>query len=280
MPVVLRSFSTVMLYILVALSGLYFAKLWIWAFIWPVLGLILYGFSAAAHECIHRNYASSRKGNRVAGACWMTPLLLNYSAYKRVHLRHHSFNGRVGDPEYVSDHQIFCGINYLRVILKRSTVFKPLYSNNWLVCVNNFKEMRATTCPSRHQCAISLDTTFIISWIFMASCATVIVPQPLLFCYWIPVLFFAPTIFALLSLPEHLFTDRSTEAMLNTRTVESNAAIRFLIWNINYHTAHHMCPQIPFYNLRKFDQSLVSISHRMQSYTGFHIDVLLGAYTR
>ena len=37
----------------------------------------------------------------------------------------------------------------------------------------------------------------------------------------------------------------------NTRTVESNAVIRQLLWNTNFHVEHHCYPMVPFFNLPK-----------------------------
>ncbi len=38
---------------------------------------------------------------------------------------------------------------------------------------------------------------------------------------------------------------------LNTRTIYMNPILRFLYWNMNYHTEHHMFPMVPYHALSK-----------------------------
>ena len=45
---------------------------------------------------------------------------------------------------------------------------------------------------------------------------------------------------------------------LNTNTVRVSAISRFLYANMNYHREHHMYPSIPYYNLAKLHDELVS----------------------
>ena len=50
--------------------------------------------------------------------------------------------------------------------------------------------------------------------------------------------------------PEHTgLNDDSRSQLESTRTTVSNWAIRFLTWNGNYHTEHHVYPSMPFQSL-------------------------------
>eukprot|EP00980_Cylindrotheca_fusiformis_P031506 scaffold26472_cov162-Cylindrotheca_fusiformis.AAC.2 len=48
---------------------------------------------------------------------------------------------------------------------------------------------------------------------------------------------------------EHADCDLIANQLLNTRTVESNRIIRWLLWETNFHCEHHAYPMVPFYNL-------------------------------
>ena len=48
---------------------------------------------------------------------------------------------------------------------------------------------------------------------------------------------------------EHTDCDLTNDSMLNTRTVESNRFVRWLLWETNFHAEHHAYPAVPFYNL-------------------------------
>lgn len=44
----------------------------------------------------------------------------------------------------------------------------------------------------------------------------------------------------------------------NSFTIDMNPILRFLYWNMNYHTEHHMYAGVPFYNLPKLRKKLIS----------------------
>ncbi len=41
---------------------------------------------------------------------------------------------------------------------------------------------------------------------------------------------------------------------LNCRTIHMNPVHRFLYWNMNYHTEHHMFPLVPYHQLPRLHQ--------------------------
>ncbi|MEH7387901.1 fatty acid desaturase family protein [Bacillus sp. JJ1521] len=43
---------------------------------------------------------------------------------------------------------------------------------------------------------------------------------------------------------------------LNTRTIYMNPIFRFLYWNMNYHTEHHMFPMVPYHALPKLHEEM------------------------
>jgi fatty acid desaturase len=52
-------------------------------------------------------------------------------------------------------------------------------------------------------------------------------------------------------MPENVLDHR-----LNCRTVYMNPVFRFLYWNMNYHTEHHMYPMVPFHALPKLHDAI------------------------
>lgn len=48
---------------------------------------------------------------------------------------------------------------------------------------------------------------------------------------------------------EHANCDLTPNQLLNTRTVESNRILRWLLWETNFHAEHHAYPMVPFFNL-------------------------------
>ena len=60
-----------------------------------------------------------------------------------------------------------------------------------------------------------------------------------------------------------------------TRTVKSNAIVRFFLWNTNYHAEHHAWPFIPWYKLPKV-HALVSshLENVTVGYLSVHYNVI------
>ncbi len=50
-------------------------------------------------------------------------------------------------------------------------------------------------------------------------------------------------------LAEHTGCPMVPDMLANSRTVHTNAVVRFLAWNMPYHADHHACAAIPFHAL-------------------------------
>ena len=57
--------------------------------------------------------------------------------------------------------------------------------------------------------------------------------------------------------------------------MRSNALVRLVVWNANYHAAHHMVSSVPAHNLPALDAHLGDgIDRTSPSYTRFHAEVV------
>ncbi|MEM6489369.1 MAG: fatty acid desaturase [Pseudomonadota bacterium] len=55
---------------------------------------------------------------------------------------------------------------------------------------------------------------------------------------------------------EHLGLSHADDILQNTRTTRTNAAMRWLCWQMPYHTAHHSFPSVPFWRLAELDAAM------------------------
>lgn len=60
----------------------------------------------------------------------------------------------------------------------------------------------------------------------------------------------------IIRMSEHVGCARAPSMLENTRTVLTTAPLRWLAWNMAYHTAHHALPQAPFFRLAALDAVL------------------------
>jgi fatty acid desaturase len=76
---------------------------------------------------------------------------------------------------------------------------------------------------------------------------------------------------------EHLGLTHGNDIMENTRSTRANRAMRWICWNMQYHTAHHAFPSVPFHRLRDLNRSLtegVGKPPHSMGYLDFQIAVI------
>ena len=96
-----------------------------------------------------------------------------------------------------------------------------------------------------------------------------------------PLVIGAPFLRAYL-LAEHAGCDEGDDNMLaNTRTLLTTAPLRFIAWNMPYHTEHHSFPAVPFHALPRLHRMMVKdIRHLEPGYAGFHSGYVRNLFRR
>lgn len=76
---------------------------------------------------------------------------------------------------------------------------------------------------------------------------------------------------------EHLGLPHDDDVLANTRSTRTNAVMRWLGWQMQYHTAHHAFPGVPFHRLRELHDAIFTsrgAAPPSMTYVGFQIAVL------
>jgi fatty acid desaturase len=76
---------------------------------------------------------------------------------------------------------------------------------------------------------------------------------------------------------EHLGLPHEANILENTRSTRTNAVLRWMCWNMQYHTAHHAFPGVPFHRLPALHAKLFDergAAPPMMTYLGFQAAVL------
>lgn len=55
---------------------------------------------------------------------------------------------------------------------------------------------------------------------------------------------------------EHLGLPHEANVLLNTRSTRTNAVMRWMAWQMQYHTAHHAFPGVPFHRLKELHHQI------------------------
>ncbi|AKZ28864.1 fatty acid desaturase (plasmid) [Ralstonia solanacearum] len=247
----------------------------LWVPIWIVLGAMLGGLNLVGHECVHSSFSGSRWLNRLAGSLFMATNFLNFTLHRGYHLKHHAHTMQEGDTqEEIGLYGYRSRAEYLKGLLSWSTIFNSFFYNEWKYSVLAFFGRRTAFFNTKTSDLAAVKTDFIVMLLWCAAVATFTwnAPEIAVKTFLVPVCVFFPLILYLISLPEHYKVDAGGNALENTRTVRSSWLVRQIFWNINYHTAHHAFPYVPFYNLPKAHKLLEKqVKYSEASYLGFHL---------
>ena len=76
---------------------------------------------------------------------------------------------------------------------------------------------------------------------------------------------------------EHLGLSHEANIFENTRSTRTNALLRWMCWNMQYHTAHHAFPSVPFHRLQELNAEMTAgmgqPPHSM-GYLAFQLEVI------
>lgn len=81
------------------------------------------------------------------------------------------------------------------------------------------------------------------------------------------------------ALAEHQGLPHTPNILESTRTTLTNPVMRWLSWNMNYHTAHHLFPGVPFHALPVLHREL-DVPVVRHGYFPFHRDMIRGLWRR
>jgi fatty acid desaturase len=228
------------------------------AFILVCHGVLLVFLFAPAHETIHKTAFDSQWLN--ASVAWVCGLILllpprYFRAFHMAHHRHTQIRGK--DPELVTDKPSsvsryvwqVSGIPYWYaqvVSIARSAVGK---TDDLFVS----RSKRSGIINEARLFAIIYLGCLIVS---LVSASTVLV------WFWLVPVILGQPFLRLFLLAEHTLCPYVPDMFDNTRTTITNSAMRFLCWNMSYHTEHHVHAGIPFHRLpaanRLLDQQLIN----------------------
>jgi fatty acid desaturase len=233
-----------------------------------VPAMILHGFTlvtmfAAMHECVHRTAFATPILNEIFG--WLAGLLsfYNFTYYRNYHTWHHRFTqDPARDPELMTPKPR----NFFEYLWEISSI--PFW------CLRPFMFIRLAMGQTqiypfvpesaRRKIAISAGLQLLVYVVGIVS--IVLGFKWALYFFFLPALLAQPLLRAIV-IAEHTGCSLDENGLTNTRTTLTSFPIRLLMWNMPYHTEHHLYPSIPFYQLpRAHDEIREKLVHLSPSY--------------
>ena len=211
-----------------------------------VAGVVLTSLIAAEHEALHGSMFDAPWANHVVGAVCGALCLTPYSAYRTYHLKHHQ-NTHVADD-----------VEPIVVVRSRGGLIGALLFATVGLAAVLWGRLAASLigrgfAGERRFRRRSIDAvSALVSIGFLVVLAVLAANRGIGF---VALLVGAPLlVFNVLSaatfFPEHYECAYGPDIAWNTtRTTRTNPLTRFVLWNANLHTAHHLVPAVPCHAL-------------------------------
>lgn len=230
---------------LIAALALWIAQGW---WLWPVAlvaqGIAICFLFTLEHEATHKTpFRSAALNEWVGRACGLL-ILLPFEWFRYFHLAHHRHtNDPDRDPELLSGAKPETPWQYVRHV-SGLPYWLGMARVTW-GCARG--RMDPAYIPKRARPRIIREARVMLG--LYAALLLSLAVTPLLFWIWLlPVLLGQPFL-RLYLLAEHGRCAFVADMFRNTRTTYTNRAVRFLAWNMPYHTEHHALPNVPFHKL-------------------------------
>ncbi len=245
-------------------------------------GLMLPGFFAVMHEAAHRTAFRSRSLNEIA--IWVGSLLLFQvpSFFREFHFEHHrSTQDRVKDPELAPApnlmdpwpsnlaHYLMLATGQVLMLGKLAMSLTPALlpvSRGW----DRFPYVR----PDRRR-RIAWESRAFVVLLAIVTYGVASTPGALTLVLAWPI---AHVLLGLFLMPEHTGLPNTGTQIERTRTIRSNALVRWWMWNMPYHAEHHAHPAVPFHALGQLHLRLaLELVNVTPGYLAFHREALTRA---
>lgn len=229
-----------------------------WGSFWSIplfviQGVLLNFLYAGAHELSHWTVFKTRGLNDFFGRVLGFLIFVPRDSDRFEHFQHHrhtqnrALDGELqGRPAYTMRTYIFLlsGIGYWKEYFK-------------LIFVDSIRAETAEYLSEPQKARVLKETRIMFALYGMLALLSIFLNSWILIQLWIGPLLTTKVLHNFQNITEHTGMPYVPEILENTRTIKANALIKWLAWNMPYHTAHHVYPAIPFHSLPELHEDIV-----------------------
>lgn len=250
--------DTILYFALILASGV--ATYALWGSWWALAPMMVYGVLYASASDARWHEAGHGTAFRTA---WMNDALYEVASFMVLrestpwrwsHTRHHSDTIIVGrDPEIAVPRPPDLLAMFLKCFNYRA--WRRYVTNIALHTVGRVTAEEATFIPPAEYPKVFLRARIYAALLVAIAAACVYLRS------WLPLVFvLGPNVYGAWLMAVYGWTQHTALAenvldhRLNCRTIHMNPVHRFLYWNMNYHTEHHMFPLVPYHQLPRLHE--------------------------
>ena len=234
-------------------TGLWLAWGSWWAAPWFVVhGMLLNYLFAAQHECNHYTAFRTRWVNDVVNRITAFVLLYPRSYERWFHFEHHRHTQDwERDPELMN-RQPYTLSSYL-LYLFGVTYWSNLLARLWRNARGKVSGGYFTGAQRRH---IVLEARWHVAGYAAVAAVSVAFESWAAVTLWLAPMLSTKVLHQVQNLSEHTGLTHELDTAHNTRTIATWPILRWMGWNMQYHTAHHTYPAVPFHRLPELHAEL------------------------
>jgi fatty acid desaturase len=256
--------------VIVLLGGLIGLRVPFWPLLLPLQGIALVFTFTLMHETVHNTPFRSKWLNRGVGQICSWLLILPYDWFRYFHLAHHKYtNDPLNDPE-LAQPRPETRVQYW-IHISGLPTWKAQISQ---LAINAFRPCKDRFVPAPARGRIMTESRAMFA-AYLLLAGMIALGQVWLLRVWLLPLLLGQPVLRLYLLAEHGRCPPVADMFENSRTVFTNALVRFFSWNMPYHAEHHAYPSVPFHKLPELHRkSAAHLKTTCPGYRAFHMSYL------
>ncbi len=237
--------------LILLLGALIALRVPLWGALLPLQGICLCFLFTLQHETTHRTPFASEVLNEWVGRITGFLILQPFEWFRYFHLAHHKHTNIEGkDPELLFGAKPETSAAYAWHVSGL-----PYWVGMARLVVTNARGLASGSfLPARALPRIGREARVMLAGYALAGLS--LFWSPLLLWVWLVPLLLGQPFLRLYLLAEHGRCAFVANMFENTRTTYTTSVVRFLAWNMPYHTEHHTFPNVPFHKLPEFHTHL------------------------
>lgn len=250
---------------------------------WMVLPFIAHGILinflyAGQHELSHSTVFKTRKLNefwgRVIGFILITPR----DADQIQHFAHHRHT-----QLWQQDGELFRDRFTFRFYVLRLLGFEYWYANIKALLVYAAGRVDEPYVTGSNRAKVIREARLHLLGYGLIAAASIALGSWAAVVFWVAPMLLLKPVHQLQNTIEHVGLPHTDNILENTRSTRTNAVMRWMCWQMQFHTAHHAFPAVPFYRLEALHHELFTSRGTQpptMTYLGFQRAVLKALWAR
>jgi fatty acid desaturase len=214
-------------------------------------GVLINYLYGAQHEFSHSTVFSTRRLNEIFGRLIGFILITPRDADQIQHFAHHRHTQR-----WRQDGELFRDPFTLRSYLRRLSGIAYWRANIVTLFLYAAGTVNEPYIRGEGRATVIREARWHLAGYAAIASASLATGSWAAIVYWLAPMLLTKPAHQLQNLIEHVGLPHSDDIFENTRSTRTNAVMRWMCWNMQYHTAHHAFPSVPCYRLRELHREI------------------------